>query len=194
MHPHHKYINALLNNDMQLLGELYRNCFPVIRSMVLQNKGTEAAAADLFQDALVDLLRKAKSGSFALRFSICSYIKGMCMYKWRDELEKRKREGVTFTGFEGQDEIGEDCFATAEAHYLKQARLDLIKKKMAELGAGCQELVRLSWAKNAIGKRKSTEEIAEALHISGGYVRKKKSECIGKLIRLVMADPEFKKL
>ncbi|MBD0288460.1 MAG: sigma-70 family RNA polymerase sigma factor, partial [Flavisolibacter sp.] len=55
MHPDQKYIDALLTNNVKLIGELYQKCFPLIRNMVLENSGTQTNAADLFQDALVDL-------------------------------------------------------------------------------------------------------------------------------------------
>ncbi len=194
MHPDQKYIDALLNNDRKLLGELYQKCYPMIRNIVVQNKGTEANAADIFQEALVDLFKRAKAHQLALAFSICSYIKGMCTHKWQDELKKSKREGVTFTDFEGQNEKGEDCFKVEEEHHLKQARLDLIKKKLNEMGESCKKLIRLSWTKNAAGKKISTEEIAKVLHVTEGYARKKKSECIVKLMKLVMDDPEFSDL
>jgi RNA polymerase sigma factor (sigma-70 family) len=129
-----------------------------------------------------------------LTFSICAYVKGMCINKWRDELKKSKHEGVTFTDFEGHNDVGEDCFKVEEEHHLKQARLDLIKKKLNEMGESCKELIRLSWTRNATGKRITTEEIAKTLKITEGYVRKKKSECIVKLMKLVMDDPEFRDL
>ena len=193
MHPDQKYVTALVNNDETLLRELYRNCFHAIRTMVLQNKGTEAIAADLFQDALIDLFRKAKKGDFFLTSSICAYIKGMCRNKWYDEQEKQKRLGVTFGAFQEQA-IGEDAFRFSEEQCLQQERLDLIRKKMKELGKTCQALLRLSWEKNAFSKKKTTNEIAAILHVSNGYVRKKKSECIVKLIKLVVNDPAYKNL
>lgn len=190
MHPDQKYIDALVTNDEKLLHELYQSCFPAIRNMVLQNNGSESHAADIFQEALIDLLRKAKTRPFVLTSSICAYIKGICRNKWYDELEKRKRVGVTFSSFEEQD-IGEDCFRDLQDQQLKQARMDLIWRKFQQLGKGCKELLALSWTKNSMGKRRSTEELAEMLNMTNGYVRKKKSECIVRLIKLVMEDPEY---
>lgn len=193
MHPHQKYIDALLNNNEKLLYELYQKCFPVIRQMVLENNGTETNAADIFQDALLDLFRKAKASEFVLTNSVCAYIKGICRNKWYDELEKRKRLVVTFTGFEEQD-MGEDSFKHSEERQLTEARLHLIKKKFKELGERCKELLRLSWSTNEMGKKRSTDELAAMLNMTNGYLRKKKSECIIKLIKLVRDDPGFKNL
>lgn len=191
MHPDQKYIDALVNKDIKLLEEVYRKCFPLIKITVLQKNGTEADAKDMFHESLIDLFKKAKTQPFTLTSSICAYLRGMCTHKWLDELKKRNREEVTFGGFEGHDNTGEDCFQLAEEHYLKQARLNLIGTKFKELGETCKALLRLSWTRDASGKRRTTEEIAGMLNITDGYARKKKSECIVRLIKLVMDDPEF---
>jgi RNA polymerase sigma factor (sigma-70 family) len=193
MHPDQKYIDALLKNDQKLLYELYQKCFPAIRTTVLKNNGTETDAADIFQDALVDLFRKAKTSPVILHASICAYLNGMCRNKWYDELGKKKHLEEAFNHSKGNN-AGEESFTLSEEHRLAQARLNLIRKKFEALGERCKELLRLSWRKNAMGKRRSTDEIAEIFKVTSGYVRKKKSECIVKLIRLVMEDPEFKNL
>jgi RNA polymerase sigma factor (sigma-70 family) len=193
MHPDQRYIDALIKNDKKLLFELYRKCFPSIREMILQNHGTEASAADIFQEALIDLFRQAKSREFILTSNITSYIKAICRNKWYDEIKKQRRLGVTIGNF-GEQDIGEDSFYLSEEQHLEQAQLELIRKKFQELAEGCRELLTLSWSKDKEDKKRSTEELAKLLNVSPGYVRKKKSECIVKLIRLVMNDPDFKKL
>jgi RNA polymerase sigma factor (sigma-70 family) len=196
-HADQKYIDALVHNNRELLAELYQKCFPVIKTMVVQNSGTEADAADIFQDSLVDLFKRAKTQPFELSFSICSYIRGMCRYKWNDELKKRRGEGVTFIDIDGHNSrhtIGEDSFRLIEEHRLTQARFDLMREKFKDLGESCKELLQLSWTKDRTGKKISMEEIARILNISDHYARKKKSECIVRLMKLMMNDAAFKNL
>jgi len=38
------------------------------------------------------------------------------------------------------------------------------------------------------------DEVAELLNVTYGYARKKKSECIGKLIKIVQQSSQFKSL
>ena len=52
LHQDQKYIDALINNDPHLLEELYEKFPGKIKWMVLHNNGSEADAADIFQEAL----------------------------------------------------------------------------------------------------------------------------------------------
>jgi hypothetical protein len=54
-HPDQKYVEALLNNDMVLLKEVYQKFSGKIKWMVLQNNGTVDDAADIFQEALLSI-------------------------------------------------------------------------------------------------------------------------------------------
>ena len=64
----------------------------------------------------------------------------------------------------------------------------LLDKKMKELGQSCRELLLLDWS--GIPQ----EEIAKILQTSHGYIRKRKSECVGKLTALIQQSPEFEDL
>jgi RNA polymerase sigma factor (sigma-70 family) len=173
MHPDQKYVDALINNDITLLRELYQNCSPAMKMMILQNHGTEADAKDIFHESLMDLFVRVKSQPFTLTCSMCAYLKGICKHKWLDELKKRGQRGVTFSNFVGQDLIGENSFELAEEHYTRQRQLDLLRKKFQELGQSCKALLQLSWSKNAMGRRRSTEEIAASLKVTEDMPGKK---------------------
>ena len=54
----------------------------------------------------------------------------------------------------------------------------LFLEKLNELGEGCRELLRQSW------KGIHLNEIAVKLNISYAYARKKKTECMAKLVML----------
>jgi DNA-directed RNA polymerase specialized sigma24 family protein len=66
MHPDQKYIDALIHNNVTILEELYQKFSGKIKWMVLQNNGSEADAGDVFQDALLAVYRRARTGNFML--------------------------------------------------------------------------------------------------------------------------------
>jgi RNA polymerase sigma factor (sigma-70 family) len=186
-HADQKYIDALLNNDMNLLEELYRKFSGRIKWMVLQNNGTEDDAADIFQEALLSIYHKAKTRDFVLTCPLNAFLYLICKNKWLNELSKRKFKNITLI----EDDsvlFGEDSFKLAEECALKEQRLNLLSEKLAELGEGCKQLLRLSWS------GKSMEEVAEILQVTYGYARKKKSECMAKLVQLVKQAPQFSSL
>ncbi|MCU7551968.1 sigma-70 family RNA polymerase sigma factor [Chitinophagaceae bacterium LB-8] len=183
-HPDQKYIDALVNNDFTLLEELYQKFSGKIKWMVLQNNGSSSDAADIFQEALMSIFHKAKTQNFTLSCPLDAFLYVVCKNKWLKELNKRKAGGVTNSDPE-EYHIGENCFLLAEECQLKQERMELLHEKLSELGESCQQLLRLSWS------GKSMDEVAQILKVTYGYARKKKSECMSKLMQLVKQSPKF---
>jgi hypothetical protein len=105
-----------------------------------------------------------------------------------NELSKKKTHKVTFLNPEGYNNIGVDVFKHAEECGLQEARKRLLRSKVELLGNGCKKLLKLSWDGN------SMEEVAAVLKVSYGYARKKKSECMSKLITLIKESPDFNTL
>ena len=187
-HPDQKYIDALINNDPVLQDELYSKFSGKIKWMVLQNNGTETDAADVFQDALLSIYNTAKTKNFTLTCPFDAFLYLVCRNKWMNELSKRKSRKVTITDDDGYNNIGEDTFKQAEDCRLQQERKDLFNEKLAELGESCKKLLGLSWSGLPM------DEVAKMLNVSYGYARKKKSECMEKLVKSVQQSPKFRSL
>jgi len=187
IHSDQKYIDALLHNDRALLTELYEKYSGKIKVMVLKNNGYEDDAADIFQDALLSIYNKAKNEHFKLTCPLDAFIYLICKNKWITELNRRKTQRVTFVDTEGYN-LSEDTVKLVEVCILQQERKKLLEKKLEELGDSCKKLLSLSWS------GKSMDKVAEALKVTYGYARKRKSECMSKLIKLVQESAQFKSL
>lgn len=187
-HPDQKYIVALVNNDPVLLNELYQKFSGKIKWMILQNNGTEADAADIFQEALLSIYNKARTGNFTLTCPLEAFLYLVCKNKWLNTLSKRKNQKVTNTDTDGFNQIGEDNFKLAEECVLQEQRRDLLAQKLNEMGKGCKDLLALSWSGI------SMDEVAKKLNVSYAYARKKKSECMAKLIAMVKQAANFNSL
>ncbi|HTN06908.1 sigma-70 family RNA polymerase sigma factor [Agriterribacter sp.] len=187
-HPDQKYINALLENDVVILEELYRKFSEKIKWMIIRNNGAETDAADIFQDALLSIYNKAKTGNFTLTCPLEAFLYLVCKNKWLNTLNKRKTQKVTITDTEGFNYIGEDNFKLAEECVLQQERNNLLTEKLAEMGGSCKKILRLSWSGIAM------DEVARQLNVTYAYARKKKSECMARLIALVKQSPRFNSL
>jgi RNA polymerase sigma factor (sigma-70 family) len=185
-HPDQKYVYALVNNDSIMLKELYDKFSDKIRRLVVANSGSEMDAADIFQDALLSIYNKAKTGNFILTCPFEAFLYIICKNRWINELGKRKLT-VTIDESKGYA-VGEDSFRSAEECILLHERKDLLMKKLVDLGKGCRQLLYLSWSGC------SMEKVAEMLNITYGYARKRKSECMEKLVTLVRHSPHFDSL
>ncbi|EON75975.1 RNA polymerase, sigma-24 subunit, ECF subfamily [Lunatimonas lonarensis] len=187
-HPDQKYIDALLNNDTAVIRELYRNYSAKIKWMVLKNNGTEDEVGDLIQESLMAIYRRALKGDFVLTCPFDAYFYMVCKKKWLNVLAKRKTDKTVTIEDDNRYNLEDDSFRLAEESLVEEGRRNLLLQKIQELGTACRELLELSWSE------KSMEEVASLLNYSYGYARKKKSECMAKLIQAVKQSPAYQKL
>lgn len=187
-HPDQKYIKALLDNDKLIIDELYKKYSSKIKCMVLQNSGTESDAADVFQESLLSIFNKAKSGNFILTCPFDAFFYLICRNKWMNELNKRKTRKITFMDSDQYNNIGEDNFKVMQDCMLKEERKKLLMEKLNELGESSRKLLLLSWS------GKPMEEVARILNLTYGYVRKKKCECMARLVTRIKESSKFNSL
>ena len=103
-----------------------------------------------------------------------------------NEIKKSSNKGVTIDeDLLSSNEPTEEMVTETEVFDEKQKLFDLMFLK---LGDKCQELLKLSFT------IKSMEEVAEKLSVTYGYVRKKKSLCVGQLTQWIQETNRFKSL
>lgn len=181
------YIDALLKNDEKVLKQIYLETIPSVRVYILKNNGTEADAQDIFQEALLAVFQKANAGKLQITGEFQPYLFAVCRNLWLMQLRKRSQKRVTNMD-ERQHIDMIDSFAEAEQTANLYARLTLLEEQLLKLGENCYKLLRLAWS------GKPLEEVAKLLNNSYAYIRKKKSECTGKLLVLVKSTPEYEYL
>lgn len=178
VHADQHYIHALLHNEAQVVGEIYKRFAPKVKYYVLQNSGSADDAADIFQESLVDIYNQAKYKDLQLTCPFEAFLLMVCKRKWLNELKKRGRQGVT-KDLDEQFNVGEDSFRDAEKTWADNEKARLFKTMLGQMGERCQEIIRLSLTD------KPQEEIAAKLGVTYGYLRKKKSECMASLISAI---------
>jgi len=136
-------------NDLAL-NALYRN-FPAIRKLVRSRGGSTRDAEDIFQEALIILIRKLKK-DFRLTSQLSSYLYSICRLLWNEQLRKRRPE-IPFNspnGMLSNDGIlgilsKSELRAAEEADlyvYLEhESRIRLAEQALNELKDRCRELL-----------------------------------------------------
>jgi len=120
------------------LNALYKN-YPQVRKLIRSKGGDTAAAEDIFQEALIILIRKIRETDFQLNAQLNTYLFSVCRYLWKDELKKRQRqithnpEDALFNGEE-----------TAWLQRIEEeSHFRLAEKILTQLKDRCQELLLL---------------------------------------------------
>ncbi len=185
-HADHKYIIALVANDNRVLGELYQKYSPKIVGYITKNSGTYDDAQDIIQETLITIFHQAKEKNFVLTCPFDAYFYLLCKRKWLNKINKKSIKGVTI--LEEITSISDEQEYLANQTEVFEKRSSLFEEKLIELGGKCKELLDLAF------KVKKMDKVAEALGVSYGYARKKKSECIGKLTKMVKSSSKFNNL
>jgi RNA polymerase sigma factor (sigma-70 family) len=189
-HPDQRYIQALLDNDRTTLSDIYRRFMRRVESYVCANSGTADDAADVFQDSLLTIDRQARRPEgLVLTCAFEAYLMMVCRGRWLNELDRRKRAGVTnsdLIGWKGEEDTTANALAD---HTLLEADRDqLFWQQFERLPENCRQLLRLAWT--GIGM----DEVASTLKMTYGYARKRKSECVAHLTKSIQSSPNFSAL
>jgi len=84
MHDDQKYIEVLLNGDRVLINEIYQKYGNQCKRFVIKNGGTAEEANDVFQEALVSIILRAKSSNLKLEVPFGAYLYDIYKRKWID--------------------------------------------------------------------------------------------------------------
>lgn len=161
------------------MREIYQKYAQKIAHYIMANNGSEDDAADIMQEALIDIYKQAEQKKLQLTCPFEPFLLLVCKRKWLNELKKRGRQPVTK---EVDDvSIGEDVFALAEQLQHQDKKMQVFLQCFNNLGAGCREIIQ-----KCLGGE-DQEKIADQLKMTYGYLRKKKSECMATLTKMIHA-------
>lgn len=174
-----KTIQGILQNKECVLRSIYVEVFPKVRAYVLQNKGDEALAKDIFQDAFLAFWKNIRNKKYEVReeSAVQAYLFTIAKNKWIDYLRSnhyRKVVGnfnITTVGECIQDEENLE-----EENEENGKRLMAIRRAMAQLGEECKMVLTQFYF-----ERLSIDKIAEGLKIGSASARNKKYRCMEKL-------------
>lgn len=186
IHHDQMYIDGLAANDSVIIESIYKKFVPKVVFFVLNNSGDRDQAQDIVQEVMILLYNQAKAGTLKLTCPFDAYFFLLCKRKWLNEFKKISNKGVTIhEDVVSINESALELIAQTEEFDEKQQLFDTMFQK---LGDKCQELLKLSFSV------KSMEEVAEKLNVTYGYVRKKKSLCIGQLTQWIQEAKIFNSL
>ncbi len=185
-HSDHKYIEALVKNDTRILNELYQKYSGKIVSFIVKNNGDYDDAQDVIQETLITIFNQAKERDFILTCPFDAYFYLLCKRKWLNKLNKKGIDKVTI--IEEITSISDEQENIANETLIFEEKTSLMMQKLQELGGKCKEIIEMAF------KIKKMEEVAKKLGVSYGYARKKKSECIGKLTKMIQSSSVFNQL
>ncbi|WP_044399844.1 RNA polymerase sigma factor [Lacinutrix sp. Hel_I_90] len=178
------YLKALLHGDNKKILDIYETSFPNVKRFVIQNKGEQADAEDVFQKALLQLTLRYEKAPFEITSSFEAYLFAVCKNLWRRELNKSKHE-VTIDGVVELKNEARDIALSA----LEQERWDFFQEKLELISENCKQILKRFFNKIAY------KDIAIELDYNDeNVVRQRVFKCKAKLTEMIKQDVRFNEL
>src|SRR4029079_281451 len=141
IHADQSYLEGLVQNSGQVVKEIYERFAGKVKHYIMQNSGSEDDAADIFQEALIDIYQQARNRGLQLTCPFEAFLLLVCKRKWLNKLKKSGSIRVT-TDPEVLSNVGEDVFVLAEQLQLQNEKATLFMAMFEKLGEKCREVIR----------------------------------------------------
>ncbi|WP_299434268.1 sigma-70 family RNA polymerase sigma factor [uncultured Aquimarina sp.] len=177
-------ISGIIKGDERVLKVFYRDNVRYIQGYILRNYGSIEDVEDVFQDALVVLYQKIKSGLLKISVPIKTYFYGICKNIWRTRLRNKLKLVGDDTKLKNKEQITDSVVKDIE----NKDREHLYRKHFQKLSNDNKNLMLLFF------EGKSVKEISKITGYTEGYTRKKKFDVKKQLLTMIEKDPLYSEL
>ncbi len=177
-------VKGLAEGKESCIKYIYREYFPMVRSIVGAQNGNLEDAEDVFHDGLIVIYNRLKNKEFALNSSLKTYLFSVCRNLWRRRCERKYR---LLYGADSYVNDLEGCYSLDETEEENAEKFRLYKKHFVEMPDFCKELLTYYIRKTPL------PEIARIMNYKDTeYVKARKYYCKNLLRKKILSDPECK--
>lgn len=167
---------GLARNDKKAVETIYKDNYTMVQSLIINNNGSADDAKDIFQEAMIVLYEKARSGTFELNCQIKTYVYSVARRLWLKRLQQSNR----YNGDIGHAETIVPVEEDLEDHTRRDAEFEMMDKAISNLGEPCKSLLEAFYL-----QKKNMQEIA----LSFGYTnaenaKTQKYKCLMRLKKI----------
>jgi RNA polymerase sigma factor (sigma-70 family) len=130
-------LEGLAANNKKAIETIYRDNYNMIQSLVINNNGSSDDAKDVFQEAMIVLYEKARSGSFELNCQIKTYIYSVSRRLWLKRLQQLNRYSPPGESHEATVPVEDEI----EDHGKLNDEFEMMDKAISSLGEPCKSLL-----------------------------------------------------
>lgn len=130
-------MEGLAASDKKAVETIYKDNFNTIQALIINNNGSADDARDIFQESMIVLYEKAKSGSFELNCQIKTFLYSVSRRLWLKRLQQQNRFSSPGDSMEPVVPVEEDL----EEHERRNAEFDMMEKAISHLGEPCKSLI-----------------------------------------------------
>jgi len=173
-------LQGLARSDRKAIETIYKENYNMIQSLIINNSGSADDAKDIFQEAMIVLYEKVRSGTFELNCLIKTYVYSVCRRLWLKKLSQMNRYAPALESLKDTVPVEEDIEEIERVNDEFQA----MEKAISSLGEPCKSLLEAYYL-----DKKNMQEIA----LSFGYTnadnaKNQKYKCLMRLKKIFFAQ------
>ena len=171
-----KLLEGLAKNDRKAIETIYKQHFGMVQSLILNNSGYPDDARDIFQEAMIVLYQKARSGSFELNSQLKTYLYSVCRRLWLKRLNQMQRISPEVDNLEETVPVEEEL----ERHQQRNRDFLNMEQAMNNLGEPCKSLLEAYY----LGKKSMVEIAGDFVYTNADNAKNQKYKCLMRLKKL----------
>lgn len=169
-------LEGLASSDKKAIEAIYRDNYNVIQALVINNNGSADDARDIFQEAMIVLYEKARSGTFELNCQIKTFIYSVSRRLWLKRLQQQNRFSAPGDSMEPVVPVEDEL----EDHERKDAEFEMMDKAISHLGEPCKSLIEAYYL-----QKKNMQEIAASFgYTNADNAKNQKYKCLMRLKKI----------
>ncbi len=178
-------LKGLSSKDPVCIRHLYREYFPVTKSIVERNSGNYEDAEDVFQDGLIVLYQKVRDGKMLLNCSLKTYFYSICWKLWMQRLDRKWR--LLYQDRFVHEPVEDYEAKEGDPDEYKLERTRLYHLHFLSLPEDCQKVLKLFICKTSL------KNIAMIMGFRDeSYAKTRKYLCKNMLRKRILKDPRCK--
>jgi RNA polymerase sigma factor (sigma-70 family) len=130
-------LQGLAASEKKAVEAIYQQHFNMIQSLIINNNGSADDAKDIFQETIIVLYEKVRSGGFELNCQIKTFMYSVSRRLWLKRLQQQNRYSSPGDTMEPVIPVEEDL----EDHEQRNAEFEMMDKAIHSLGEPCKSLL-----------------------------------------------------
>jgi len=176
-----KIIDQVLCGNEFALKRIYKEHYPKVQHLVLQNSGDEEDAKDLYQEAFVVFYQKISENGFELTSSIGTFIYSISKNLWLKQLRVFSKN--TTLRLENEEDVWEAEDLVTD-HEFREKEIGSLEIALKKLGEPCKSILV-----DFFFHKKSMEEIAKKMgYTNSSNAKTQKYKCFNRLKKIFLVQ------
>jgi RNA polymerase sigma factor (sigma-70 family) len=169
-------LEGLALNNKKAIETIYKQHYNMVQALILNNSGYPDDARDIFQEAMIVLYEKVKSGSFELNCQLKTYLYSVCRRLWLKRIGQMQRSFSEVENLQDTVPVEEEL----ERHEQRNRDFQVMEQSLDSLGEPCRSLLKAYYL-----EMKSMVEIAcEFGYTNADNAKNQKYKCLMRLKKI----------